>query len=101
MKNLRSLTAEKIRHYHRDYYRPENLCLIITGKVDHEQLLTTLDQFDQKILSKGALPHHKRPWVESPSMKPFTDSIETVVEFPDEDESIGSVMLAWRGPEVH
>jgi Zn-dependent M16 (insulinase) family peptidase len=99
MKNLRSLSAETIRQYHRDFYRPENLCLIITGKVDHAHLLATLDKFEEKIVAKGPLPSHSRPWVASPPLKPITKSIETVVDFPDDDESIGSVYIAWRGPK--
>jgi hypothetical protein len=33
MANLRALTAQKIRDYHRAFYRPDNLCLIIVGQV--------------------------------------------------------------------
>ncbi len=39
MKCLRSLTVEKIRQYHRSYYRPDNLCLVVVGQVEHQALM--------------------------------------------------------------
>jgi Zn-dependent M16 (insulinase) family peptidase len=33
---LRDLTNAKVQQYHRDYYRPENLCLVVVGPVDVE-----------------------------------------------------------------
>lgn len=33
MKDIRTLTVEKIRAYHKEYYRPDNMCVCITGKV--------------------------------------------------------------------
>ena len=35
MKDIRTLTVEKIRAYHHQYYRPDNMCVFITGKVRH------------------------------------------------------------------
>lgn len=53
MKNLRdSTTNEKIKAYHRTYYRPENLCLIITGQVEAEKVFEVLKPFEEKIMSK-------------------------------------------------
>ncbi|KAF9978178.1 hypothetical protein BGZ73_003559 [Actinomortierella ambigua] len=97
---LRTLTAEKIRQYHRDYYRPDNLCLIISGMVDHDKLLTALAPVEERILSKGPLPPMKRPWVDSPRAPPLTESSTTVVTFPSDDESTGEVTITWFGPSV-
>lgn len=53
MSNLRTTTSnEKVRDYHRDFYRPDNLCLIITGKVAPEEVFKALEPFEQKIKSK-------------------------------------------------
>lgn len=53
MSNLRTTTSnEKVRNYHRDFYRPDNLCLIITGKVAPEEVFKALEPFEQKIKSK-------------------------------------------------
>jgi predicted Zn-dependent peptidase len=42
MANLRELTAETVRQYHRDFYKPENLCLVVTGVVDTEELMAAI-----------------------------------------------------------
>lgn len=33
VENLRKLTNEAVKAYHREYYRPDNLCIILTGQV--------------------------------------------------------------------
>ena len=33
MKELRTLTHETVQAYHQEFYRPDNLCLIITGNI--------------------------------------------------------------------
>lgn len=42
----------QIRHYHREFYRPENLHIIITGQVEAEDVFAALESVQQKILSK-------------------------------------------------
>ena len=42
----------QVMDYHREYYRPENLSLIITGKIEPEEVLQALEKFEDKILSK-------------------------------------------------
>lgn len=32
----------KVRDYHKDFYRPENLLLTITGRIDEKQLFETV-----------------------------------------------------------
>ncbi|KAF9027171.1 hypothetical protein BGZ52_004433 [Haplosporangium bisporale] len=100
MSCLRSLKAEKIRQYHRDYYRPDNLCLIVSGRVDHAKLLEALGPVEERIISKGPLPPMKRPWVDSPQAPLMTKTTNTVLTFPSEDESMGEVAINWFGPPV-
>ncbi|XP_063960885.1 uncharacterized protein C05D11.1-like [Lytechinus pictus] len=96
MANLRDSTSnEKVRNYHRDFYRPENLCLIITGKVAPEEVFKALEPFEQKIKAKGALPSHVRPW-QSP-VPPLPEKVVETVKYPSDDESNGMIYLAWRG----
>lgn len=43
MKNLReSTTNEKVRKYHKDFYRTENLKVIITGQVKPDEVFKAL-----------------------------------------------------------
>ena len=55
LRNLReSTTIEKVREYHRKYYRPENLYLTITGHIALEDLFLALDPIETKVLKKRA-----------------------------------------------
>lgn len=50
--NLRNLTVEGVRHYHRDYYRPDNLCVIVVGPVEPAELFRSLQPVEAKIMAK-------------------------------------------------
>ncbi|KAI0471772.1 Metalloenzyme, LuxS/M16 peptidase-like protein [Xylariaceae sp. FL0804] len=100
MDALRVLTPEKIRSFHRTMYQPRNMCIIITGEVDHHDLLSILDQFEDSV--QGDIPPldtpFRRPWIDSsqpPALKATT--VETV-EFPEEDESTGEITVGFFGP---
>lgn len=87
-----------VRNYHQSYYRPDNLCLIVTGKVDKESLLKALEPVEASILSKGQLPAMQRPWIETGDFPNLKENQTETVLFADEDESMGSVLIAWNGP---
>lgn len=98
---LRVLTAQHIRDFHREMYKPGNLCLIIIGEVDHENMLETLDKFESTILD--IIPKFdspcRRPWMESCPTPPLKTSIVETVEFPEEDESLGKIEIGFLGPD--
>ncbi|RYP68087.1 hypothetical protein DL771_006829 [Monosporascus sp. 5C6A] len=97
---LRVLTPEKIRDFHKVMYQPRNMCVIVVGEVDEENLLEILDTFEESV--KDDIPPldapFRRPWIESaqpPALKRTT--VETI-EFPEEDESTGDMVIAFFGP---
>ena len=100
MEQLRVLTAERIRAFHREMYQPKNLCLIIMGEVDQTNMLETLDAFESTILD--VIPHpqtpFKRPWVDSEQAPALEKSTIEKVEFPEEDESFGEIEIRFLGP---
>jgi Zn-dependent M16 (insulinase) family peptidase len=51
MENLRVLTADRIRAFHKEMYQPKNLCLVLIGEVDQDNLLEILDEFEDSILA--------------------------------------------------
>ncbi|CAG8476216.1 27764_t:CDS:10 [Dentiscutata erythropus] len=59
-----------------------------------------LDPLDDRIASKGKLPPHKRPFVDSAPIPLLEKSIQETVKFPDEDESMGQVVIAWLDTPV-
>ncbi|KAF4308857.1 Peptidase M16 [Botryosphaeria dothidea] len=103
MEQLRVLTADRIREFHKDMYQPKNLCLVITGEVDHEDLLAILDKFEESILD--VMPPldapFKRPWVESEPTPPLSKTIIDTVEFPEDDESTGEILIGFFGPKCN
>lgn len=99
MKNLReSTTNEKIRNYHRTFYRPENLNIIITGQVELEKVFAAIEPIERKIILKGDRGPYNRPW-QSP-VPPLENSVDQLVQYPSDTEDTGLVIVSWRGPSA-
>lgn len=104
LSNLRTLTVDTIRAYHRHYYRPDNMLVVVCGAVTPEQVFAALESTEARILSKpaaGPIPGG-RPWTapenQSDHCRPAASST-TTFEFPsDSDDSCGVVKIGWRGP---
>ncbi|KAJ5569842.1 uncharacterized protein N7459_009272 [Penicillium hispanicum] len=103
MEQLRVLTAERIREFHREMYQPKNLCLVITGEVDQNNMLAILDKFEDTILDVIPSPDapFKRPWVDSKQTPAIEKSVIEKVEFPEEDESFGEIEIRFLGPDCN
>lgn len=141
MANLRSLTVDKVRRYHQEYYTPDNIILIVTGNVSNRDFFVALDEVEALILKRqlekemqmdcsgtcgigaGGTSSSRigRPWIhsivppmvsngkvgvyppydheESTSSSTTTMSQPLVIAFPSEDESRGTISIAWRGPK--
>lgn len=101
--HLRKLSADRIRQFHRAMYHPQNLCLILVGEVDHDNLLETLNKFEDGIVKEDLQPPPgwKRPWRESAQTPPLKEIIVERVEFPEEDESSGEITIAFLGPDLN
>ena len=100
MDSLRVLTPDRIREYHREMYQPKNLCLVIMGDVDHNDLLSVLDRFESTILEDIPSPSafFKRPWVDSRQAPTPAESVTEYVDFPEVDESSGEILISFLGP---
>lgn len=103
MEQLRVLTADRIRKFHRDMYQPKNLCLVIVGQVDHTDLLHVLDKFEYSIIDDIPPPGapFKRPWIDSDPAPPLEKSVLETVDFPEEDESSGEIAITFFGPSCN
>nr|XP_019045357.1 cytoplasmic protein [Kwoniella bestiolae CBS 10118]OCF24287.1 cytoplasmic protein [Kwoniella bestiolae CBS 10118] len=105
---LRVLTAQQIRDYHGKYYQPYNLCLVIDGAVPIPELFKVLnEQVDPLIIEQRqnqptiTPPEDwQRPFVETTTSHRLSipESVTKVVEFMEEDESVGEVILTYLGP---
>ncbi|PSK34609.1 hypothetical protein C7M61_004969 [Candidozyma pseudohaemuli] len=99
MSELRHLTWDQIRDFHKAMYRPDNVGVIITGSVDEKELLETMEAFDAGLPSLPETPH-KRPWLDSKVDLPLTKEVIKEVLFPDDDESMGELLIGWIGPNA-
>ncbi|KAF8527970.1 Metalloenzyme, LuxS/M16 peptidase-like protein [Hysterangium stoloniferum] len=99
---LRSLTVQQICDYHGKYYVPYNMCLVIAGQVSIDSLLHVL----QDKVEKSILDHHqsrpenwRRPFVETVSANrvPLVETSRETIEFPEQDESAGELMMTFKG----
>ncbi|KAI8067548.1 Metalloenzyme, LuxS/M16 peptidase-like protein [Gongronella butleri] len=96
--NIRHLSLEKVRSYHAQFYRPDNLCIIISGKVDPDRLMDTLETIDQHIETHSPRRPTVRPWATLKSLPDIPKSITETVLFPDTNESVGDITMTWLGP---
>ncbi|KAK4137936.1 hypothetical protein BT67DRAFT_372256 [Trichocladium antarcticum] len=100
MEALRVLTPERIREFHRAMYQPQNLAIVVIGEADHDDLLKILDDFEESIANDipPPNPNFKRPFVDSAQPPPLAKTIVETVEFPEGDESVGEIVVAFFGP---
>ncbi|XP_043275299.1 uncharacterized protein C05D11.1-like [Venturia canescens] len=99
LKNLRESTSnEKVRNYHKEFYRPENLTIIITGQVKHTDVFKALRPLEENIVSKGDRGPFTRPW-QSP-VPPLKERVVKNVYYPCGEEDNGLVNVGWRGPSA-
>ena len=102
LEHLRILTNERIRAFHKSMYQPKNMCVIVFGAFDHGDLLRVLDKFEESI--SDAVPSldapFSRPWITSKPALPLEKTFVEIVEFPEEDESVGEIMISFLGPSL-
>ncbi len=98
MENLRKLSNDTIRKFHQSSYRPNNLCIILSGTVEEDEFLKTLDEFDSELPELGN--DNYRPFVDSKyPIVPLDKEVVKNIEFPDKDESHGELSISWVGPK--
>ncbi|KAK3900955.1 Presequence protease 1, chloroplastic/mitochondrial [Staphylotrichum tortipilum] len=100
MEALRVLTPQRIREFHKAMYQPQNLAIVVIGEADHDDLLRILDDFEESIKDDIPPPNpdFKRPFVDSAQPPPLEKTYVETVEFPEEDESTGEIVVAFFGP---
>ncbi len=94
LKNLRESTShEKVVAYHKSFYCPDNLCIVVTGSVEPEALFSVIDKVEQ-LVEERTTPF-SRPWMSE--CPPLKKSVEKSVSYPSDEEDNGLVYIAWRG----
>uniref|UniRef100_A0A914VHF9 Peptidase M16 C-terminal domain-containing protein n=1 Tax=Plectus sambesii TaxID=2011161 RepID=A0A914VHF9_9BILA len=64
LENLRSsCTNEKVRHFHRRFYDPCNMTVIVCGQINHEQVLAAVESVEERILQDPQRSEIRRNFV--------------------------------------
>lgn len=91
-----SCSWEKVVAYHRQFYRPSGVCLVVVGEVAEDALLVALRPVHDKIVSKGPAfwPAGERAW--TAPQRTLAETVRRSVEFPSDDEATGIVRVEWH-----
>ncbi|EGG21067.1 hypothetical protein DFA_00940 [Cavenderia fasciculata] len=95
LEDLRSLKSETVRQFHKTFYRPDNVAILIVGAVNSQDVFKSIEKMEAKILSRGTLPPAPRPFSVQPTL--FSQDIVKTVNFPSEDETVGDCYLCFNG----
>lgn len=113
MHNLHTLTNAQVARYHKELYRPDNVCFILSGTAGAPEFIAAMEKIEARVLDQGggggATGRLPRPWKQPVApmaavgvkgvLGPGGEGGEPrTVHFPSEDESTGVVSMAWRGP---
>ncbi|ORY06614.1 hypothetical protein K493DRAFT_18579 [Basidiobolus meristosporus CBS 931.73] len=103
--DIATLTNEEIIEYHKRFYHPDNITLILAGdNIDMEKLFNKLNEHPDTLekTNFGAGCKEKELVFEPPTFSlPDGEVILTkVVPFPSNDDDVGSIGYGWRGPPV-
>ncbi|CAH0404705.1 unnamed protein product [Chilo suppressalis] len=99
MENLRVSTDNtKVRNFHKKFYRPENVTIILTGQIAADDVFKALATVEDDIISKREkepLAEWVKPWQTIPPPPNYGEYKE---EWPADTEDCGQVLFGWRGP---
>ena len=99
--NLRTTTTHrKVKEFHRAFYRPENLSiLVVGGGVEPEDVFHRLEGVEAELAKRGKREDSfVRPW--QSHVPPLTSGSDQEVVYPSDEEDNGLVSVAWRGHPV-
>jgi Zn-dependent M16 (insulinase) family peptidase len=109
MERLRALELATIKNYHSTYYQPQNLCLIVAGRLSTSKLIAELQSaIEPQLISrrrdidmKGKYPFEswKRPFFDTEgSSIPNLEDKSVDVEYPSQQSKFGAVRIVFPHP---
>ena len=100
-KDIATLSTEEITSFHRCFYNPANISIIICGKLSDEmenQLLISIDSV-LKLSENYETSEIYRPQEITKEDSKFNGS--RIVHFPSNEDNLGSVGFAWPGASAN
>ncbi|XP_030036652.2 uncharacterized protein C05D11.1 [Manduca sexta] len=99
MENLRTSTDNtKVRNFHKKFYRPENLTIILAGQIQADDVFKALATVEDDIIAKREKEPQEewtKPWQTLPPPPKYSELRE---QWPADTEDCGQVLFGWRGP---
>jgi Zn-dependent M16 (insulinase) family peptidase len=101
-KDIRCLSNEKIRKFHKTMYQPKSLRIAITGQIDLKNLFQVMSRFEDSILNyvPSISARFVRSWDRVPEPV-LNKNITKICEFPGSDGDLGYVFIAVFGPDIN
>ncbi|KAJ3070608.1 hypothetical protein HDU98_006362 [Podochytrium sp. JEL0797] len=97
--SIRNLTNKDIIDYHARFYSADRMTILICGTVDHAHVLEALKHVHLPV-SKASGSFKDVQAVEFTTSPEFALASATdTITFPSQDESHGSMVFCWPGPE--
>ncbi|ORM39500.1 Uncharacterized protein C05D11.1 [Babesia sp. Xinjiang] len=105
---LRRTTNERVREYHRRYYRLDNMSIALGGRLgDRAAILKAVAHAEAGLISSGVETHPVdaanyfgiKHWDDPVHCPPLDETSHSTVYFPSDDEEVGQFTMAWRGPK--
>jgi len=91
MNDLQNMTASDARDWYRNWYKPNNATVVITGDVDAKKVLVLVEKY------YGAVPAHELP-VRKPQVEPPQKGVKQVqVKAPADSAQLA---MAWKAPRL-
>lgn len=101
LENLRSSCSnEKVKQFHRRFYDPCNMIVIVCGQINHDNVLAAVESVEERVLQDARRTEIRNNFVKpfrSP-IEPLKQSVDVSIRCPSDDESSGIVQISWRGP---
>lgn len=97
---LEALGVEKLRAFHRAYYRPSNLLLVIAGEFERDKALALLKQHLGGIQSPKTKPKPRMDWTRAPARHAmrWDSKVRAVcIAFPPPDDRLDRIVLSLWG----
>jgi Zn-dependent M16 (insulinase) family peptidase len=100
-KDIKNLTNDEIIEYHKKFYDPSNISVIICGLIDKNKVLQSLEEVPELLCSHKDSSVVDIPAIEYPPFPVVENNLITeTVHFPVSDDDVGSISYAWRGPAL-
>ncbi|GIX62654.1 metalloprotease 1-related protein, putative [Babesia caballi] len=104
---LRATNVDRVREYHKRFYRLDNLSIVIGGTLgDVEAVLEVAAQAEAELIAAGVEANPVDPekyfgvkhWDDPVHCQPLLETARLTASFPSDDEKLGLFTMSWRGP---